>query len=59
MRGNGLGGSPSSFAVQLEGHTAFIPSDPAAHLRVYELEGYSAAFCSAHAACPEKFIPVW
>jgi 4'-phosphopantetheinyl transferase len=48
MLGKGLALDPSSFAVKIDGRRASISTDPCAHLRVYDLEGYSVSLCSLH-----------
>ncbi|MCL2684635.1 MAG: 4'-phosphopantetheinyl transferase superfamily protein [Synergistaceae bacterium] len=58
MLGAGLSAEPTSFAVKTDGVHARIESDPGAHLRLYELEGYSAALCAAHPNLPDKILEV-
>jgi phosphopantetheinyl transferase len=58
MLGAGLSIEPASFAVKIDGVRASVESDPGAHLRLYELEGYSIALCAAHPNLPDKILEV-
>ena len=58
MLGTGLSAEPSGFAVKIEGRRARVESDPGAYLRLYDLEGCSAAICAAHPNLPDKIIEV-
>jgi len=60
MLGAGLSIDPASFAVKIEDcrDCARIESDPTAHLRLFDLEGYSAALCAMHPNFPDKILEV-
>jgi len=60
MLGAGLSIDPAGFAVKIEGwrYRARVESDPRAHLRLYELEGYSVALCAMHPNLPDKILEV-
>ena len=58
MLGTGLSVEPASFAVRMEKISARVESNPGAHMRLYELEGYSAAICAAHPNIPDKILEI-
>jgi len=58
MLGAGLSVDPAGFAVKVDGRRARVESDRIAHLRLYELEGYSAALCATHSNLPDKILEV-
>ena len=60
MLGTGLMADPAGFSVRVEvpGTCACVTSDPRPSLRLYEVEGYSAALCLLHTAFPEKIEEV-
>jgi 4'-phosphopantetheinyl transferase len=60
MTGSGLLSDPRAFAVSVgadgDGKAdALVPSDPEARLRLYRLDGYSAALCLRHDGFPKGF----
>ncbi|MDR1944040.1 MAG: 4'-phosphopantetheinyl transferase superfamily protein [Synergistaceae bacterium] len=61
MLGSGLSRDPTNFAVKIEADTrkadARVASDPRSRLRLYDVEGYSAALCSLR-KCPDNFEKV-
>jgi len=60
MLGAGLSVEPASFVVKIEDcrERARVESDPGAHLRIYNIEGYSAALCATHSNLPDKILEV-
>jgi 4'-phosphopantetheinyl transferase len=60
MLGTGLMVDPAGFSVRIDvhGRCAGVDSDPRPRLRLYEVEGYSAALCLLHTAFPESIEEV-